>query len=74
VGKGLLQRGTWKSALLFSTLGIFFWICPYKGPSNWPNWGAYGRVRGKSRVGGLSFEIGTANGSYLGKKYQGMGL
>ena len=31
VAKGLSQRGTWKSALLFSTLEILFRICPYKG-------------------------------------------
>jgi hypothetical protein len=40
------------------------------GPLNWPNWGAEGRVNGKSRGRDLSFEIGTKNGSYLGKNYQ----
>jgi hypothetical protein len=29
--KGLLRRGTRKSALGFSTLEILFQICPYKG-------------------------------------------
>jgi hypothetical protein len=30
-GKGLLQRGTWKSASGFLTLQIFLRICPRKG-------------------------------------------
>jgi hypothetical protein len=30
-GECFSQRGTWKSALGFSTPEILFWICPYKG-------------------------------------------
>ena len=30
-GECLCQRGTWKSALVFSTLEILFRICPHKG-------------------------------------------